>query len=125
MGSYEENDRVNCREFSSKISARYVGNKINLGKASYISKTCICIDTRYCFPIDSDIYLLIPFEREVVSVRCRVRSISDGYHISETVSFDILNPSKEYINYVDSFSTSDRYCQQDDKDELKDNNYRG
>ncbi len=125
MVSYEKEDRVNCREISFKISARYSGNKINLGKAMNISETCICIETRYCFPLDSDINLLIPFEKDVLSVYGRVNSITHKHDINETISFDILNPSKEYIKYVDSFSQTGRYCKQGDKEALKDNNYSG
>ena len=123
MAAYEEEDRVNCWELSSKISARYLGNKINLGKAANISEACICIDTKYCFPIDSELKLLIPFERDVLSVHGRVRSSTHRNNINETVSFSILNPSIEYMKYLESFSQTGRYCHQVEKEELKDNNY--
>ncbi len=121
MAAYEEEDRVNCREISSKISARYLGNKINLGKAANISESCICIDTKYCFPIDSELKLLIPFERDVLSVHGRVSSSTHRNNISETVSFSILNPSIEYMKYLESFSQTGRYCKQDDNGLKRDN----
>ena len=97
-----------------KDKPRYSGNTINLGKASNISEICICIDTRYCFPIDSDINLLIPFERDVLSVYGRVRSITHHNILCETISVDILNPSKEYIKYVYSFNRIGKNCEQVD-----------
>lgn len=114
MTNYQKEDRVNCREISSKINARYSGNTIKLGKASHISEICICIDTRYCFPLYYDINLLIPFKRDVLSIYGRVRSITHNNTLSETISFDIINPSKEYIEYIDSFSQTGKYCQQVD-----------
>ena len=114
MANYKKEDRVNCRGISSKINSRYSGNTINLGIATNISESCICINTRYCFPLGSDINLLIPFERDVLSVYGRVRRITHKDTLSETMSVDLLNPSKEYMKYVGSFRQPGKYCQRVD-----------
>ena len=112
MASFEKVDSLYCREISLKVNARYLGNKINLGKASSISEICICIDSRYCFPLNSDINLLLPSEGDDLSVYGRVRSTTHNHYISETVSYNILTPSEEYLKYVDGFRQKGINCKQ-------------
>jgi hypothetical protein len=69
-----------CKKISSKVVARYFwGKTLALGNITNISPNCICINTLYCFPLDSRIELLIPFKRNVLEILAIVRTYKHQY----------------------------------------------
>ncbi|MHA2010163.1 MAG: hypothetical protein ACW980_22840 [Promethearchaeota archaeon] len=92
-----------CKKISKRVDARYFfGKPLSLGTVTNIAEDCICINTKVSIPINSKIRLLIPFNKNVFYVPARVSSFSntDGFHT--TLSFDVLSPSKEYLDFVNS-----------------------
>jgi len=94
-----------CNKISLKVDARFFwANMIALGDVTGISKNCICINTRFCFPLDSLIKLFLPFKRKVVDLSVRVDRLKRKNSLHETMCVKVLNPSKEYLDFVYDFS---------------------
>ena len=97
-------EKKDCREMQMEIKARlFFGNLLSLGTSSGASKHCMCIHTRYRFPLHSWISLLIPSKNDAVIIPCEISGFSaiDGLH--DTMSLEILNPPEEYLELVKSF----------------------
>ena len=94
-----------CNKISLKVDARFFWAKmLALGDVTGISKNCICINTRFCFPLDSLIELFLPFKRKVLDLSVRVDKFRRKNSIHETMCVEVLNPSKEYLDFVYDFS---------------------
>jgi hypothetical protein len=94
-----------CTNISSKVDVRYFwGNMLALGNATSISKSCVCINTMFCFPLNSRIELLIPFKRKVLEILARVSTYKHADSLYDTMRVEVLNPSQEYSDFVDNVS---------------------
>ena len=94
-----------CNKISLKVDARFFWAKmLALGDVTGISKNCICINTWFCFPLDSLIELFLPFKRKVLDLSVRVDKFRRKNSIHETMCVEVLNPSKEYLDFVYDFS---------------------
>lgn len=92
-----------CTNISSKVDVRYFwGNMLALGNATSISKSCICINTKFCFPLNSRIELLIAFKKEVLEILARVSTYKHTDSLYDTMRVKVLNPSQEYSDFVDN-----------------------
>jgi len=96
-----------CNKISLKVDARFSSAKmLNLGDVKGISKNCICISTKFCFPLDSLIELFVPFKRKAIDLTVRVDRFKRKNRLHEIMCVEVLNPSKEYIDFVYDFSST-------------------
>lgn len=94
-----------CTSISSKVDVRYFwGNMLAVGNATSISKSCVCINTKFCFPLNSRIELLIPFKRRVLEILAKVSTYKHTDSLYDTMRVEVLNSSQEYSDFVRSFS---------------------
>ncbi len=97
-------EKRDCREMQMEIQARlFFGNLLSLGTSTEASKHCMCINTRYRFPLHSWINLLIPFNKDIVNIPCEISGFSKIDSLHDTMSIEILNPPEEYLELVNSF----------------------
>ncbi len=90
-----------CNKISLKVDTRFFwANMLALGDVTGISKNCICINTRFCFPLDSLIELFLPFKRKVINLSVRVDRFKRKNSLHETMCVEVLNRSKEYLDFV-------------------------
>lgn len=94
-----------CNEICSKVNVRYFwGNTFALGNVTGISKNCMCIKSKYCFPLNTNIELLLPIEGKVIDILATVRRYEQVKFLNDTMCVDIFNPSQEYSDFVSSIS---------------------
>lgn len=92
-----------CRTVQMEIQARlFFGNLLSLGKSTEASEQCMCINTKYRFPLHSWINLLIPFEKDIVSIPCEVCCFSVIDSLHDIMSLQIPNPPEEYLELVNN-----------------------
>ena len=95
-----------CKKTSLKVKARYFfGNTLVLGNITNITDSCMCIATEYCIPLNSIFKMLLPFKKKVLDVPVIVNRYEDAYRHHDTMSVEVLNPSKEYTDFVGSFGS--------------------
>ena len=94
-----------CNKISLKVDARlFWANMLAIGDVTGISKNCVCINTRFCIPLDSLIELFLPYKREVIQLSVRVDRFSRKNILRETMCVEVLNRSKEYLDFVYDFN---------------------
>lgn len=97
-------EKRDCREIQMEIQARlFFGNLLSLGTSTGVSKHCMCINTKYRFPLHSWINLLFPFKKDIVNIPCKISGFSEIDSLNDTMSIEILNPPEEYLELVNSF----------------------
>jgi hypothetical protein len=94
-------DKGDCKKISSTVEARYFWcNKLALGNITDISSNCMCINTKFIFPLNSMIELLIPLKRNVLTIHARVcRSKHNDSH-NDSMCFEVSNQGKDYLEFV-------------------------
>jgi hypothetical protein len=96
-----------CRKIRVSLDARYFfGNLLSLGDVMNITEDCMCISTMMVIPLNSIIELLIPLNKDIMSVPVRVCKFADIESSYSTMSVEILKPSKKYLEFVGSYSPS-------------------
>ena len=96
-------EKRDCREMQMEIKARlFFGNLLSLGTSTEVSKHCMCIDTRYRFPLHSWINLLIPFNKDLMNIPCEISGFLEIDSLHDTMSIEILNPPEEYLELVNN-----------------------
>jgi hypothetical protein len=89
-----------CKEISSKVNVRYFwGNTFALGNVTGISKNCICIKSKYCFPLNSNIELLLPTKGKVIDILATVSRYKQVNFLNDTMCVEVLNPSQTYSGF--------------------------
>ncbi len=83
----------------------FYGNKFSSGTVTNISENGMCIKTETRLPCGSKVELFILSKEEVLSVpvrvnRLRIVMIGNFYDI---LGVEILNPTKKYLEFVNSF----------------------
>lgn len=81
------------------------GNLFTLGNVIGISESCICIKTKFCLPLNSIFELLLPWKRTVLDLPVRVSGFTHSNTLHDTMSVDVVNPSKEYSDFVENYSS--------------------
>jgi hypothetical protein len=79
-------------------------NSLYSGTVKAFSENCICLNTKFCFPSNSMFELLVPFQRKVMDIHVRVSKFANINNLLDTMSVEVLNPSKEYTDFVESFT---------------------
>jgi hypothetical protein len=103
MCEFKEKKGCNdCKGMSSiVVDVEYFwSKKITIGNIENISKCCMCINTKYCLPLDSKIELFIPFKRKVLSMLARMSRYKHIDSLNDTMSVEVLNPSTAYLDFV-------------------------
>jgi hypothetical protein len=104
MGSCNFSREADCKKLSSKVDVKYFwGKNLAFGNITDISKQCMCISTKFTFPLNSKIELLIPFKSKVFSVLSRVSGYEHTNSLYDNMSVEVLNCSQEYLEFVNSF----------------------
>ena len=111
MGNCKDINKNDCRKVRAKVGAKiYFGTLSSFGVISHLSESCMCIDTRMCFPIHSMMHLFIHSKNNDLHVPVQVSKYvhADGLH--STLIVDVLNASMEYREFIDSCkSTSEMH----------------
>jgi hypothetical protein len=106
MGSCEFANEQACKQTSLKINARYFfGNTLALGNITSITDYCICISTPYSIPLNSIIKLFVPYKTNVLDILVSVSRYLNRDSLHDVMCVDVLNPSKEYTDFVGSFGS--------------------
>ncbi len=96
-----------CKELSTEVDVRYFwGKLIACGHVTGISKQCMCIKTKYCFPIHSNIELFLPAKRNVIEILATVRSYKQVKFLNDIMCVEVVKPSWEYSAFIDSLGSS-------------------
>jgi hypothetical protein len=96
-----------CRKTSLKVDAKYFWSSLlALGNVTDISKSCMCISTRYCVPLNSIFKLFLPFKSKILNIHVRVEGFEQANNNSDTMSVEVLNPSSEYVDFAERVATA-------------------
>lgn len=96
-----------CKEISSSIDVRYFwGKLIAFGHVTGISKKCMCMKAQYCFPVNSNIELLLPTKHEIITIAATVRRYRQINFRNDIMCVEVLQPSRKFSDYIDSLSPS-------------------
>ena len=99
----ELKEDYHCNKLSSKVDVRYFWNKtLALGNITDVSKSCMCIDTEFCFPLNSRIELLVPCRRNVVAILAQVNRYSERDSLCRVMNVEILDQNREFLEFVKS-----------------------
>jgi hypothetical protein len=77
-----------------------------LGTVKNCSKDGMCISTKYNFSCDNNIEIIVPLQEEGLNLSGRILRAVKGDNLYETIGIELLNPHKEYLNYLDSLRYS-------------------
>jgi hypothetical protein len=103
----ELKEDYDCKKLSSKVEVRYFWSKtLALGNITDISKSCMCINTDFCFPLNSRIELLIPCRRNVLAILAKVSRYEHAGSLYDTMCVKVLNCSSEYSDFISNFTAS-------------------
>jgi hypothetical protein len=103
MESCKFKEEKDCKEISTKVDVRYFwGKTFALGNILGISKKCMCIKSKYCFPVNSNIELFLKNKKQIIDIFATVRSYKKANFRNDTMCVEVLNPSQEYSYFVES-----------------------
>jgi hypothetical protein len=92
-----------CKEISTKVDVRYFwGKTFVLGNITGISKKCMCIKSKYRFPVNSNIDLFLKNKEQMIDALVTVRNYKKVIFRNDTMCVEVLNPSQEYSCFVES-----------------------
>jgi hypothetical protein len=98
-------DIRDCKKVLASIDVIFFCcNSLYSATVKTISENCICLNTKFCFPLNSMVELLVPFQRKVMDIPVRVSSFAHINTLLDTMSVEVLSPCKEYTDFVESFS---------------------
>jgi hypothetical protein len=101
MGNCNFSQKADCKRISTTVDVRYFWGKLfALGNVSDISKSCMCINTKYCLPLNSSIELLLQFNNRILTIPVKINGYSHTNTLQDSMSVDVLNPSKEYLEFM-------------------------
>jgi hypothetical protein len=94
-----------CKKIHYNVGARnFFGFFSSFGTVKNLSGNCICIDSKMCLPLNSTIQLHIPSKENTLNVSVRVEKYINAAGFHDTLTGKVLNPSKEYLEFVENFS---------------------
>jgi hypothetical protein len=103
MEGCEFKELKGCKEISSHVDAQYFwGKTFALGKVTGISNKCMCIKSKYCFPVNSNIALFLKIKGKVIDTLATVRQYKQVNFLNDTMCVDVINPSQAYSGFVKS-----------------------
>jgi hypothetical protein len=98
-------DIKDCKKtFASIEVILYCCNSLYSGTVKNISGNCICLNSNFCFPSNSMFELLVPFQRKFMDIPVRVSRFAHIDTLFDTMSVEVLSPSKEYTDFVENFT---------------------
>jgi len=97
-------EKRDCREMQMEIQARlFFRNLLSIGTSTEASRDCMCIITKYRFPLHSWINLLIPLKKDIVNIPGEISGFSKIDSLHDTMSIEIFYPPEEYLELVNNF----------------------
>jgi hypothetical protein len=105
MKDCEITEERGCKETEVSIDARYFyGRILAFGAVKNLSESCMCINTKYCVPLNSVMQIIIRSKKENFSVPVRVCKYFKKNGRYDTISVNVLNASNEYVELVKNIS---------------------
>ena len=92
-----------CKKINVNVGARnFFGNFLSFGTVTYLSKNCICLNTKMCLPLNSTIQLHFPSKENILHVPAKVSNYSSAHDFHDITRVEVLNPSREYFEFVEN-----------------------
>jgi hypothetical protein len=105
MVSCEFKGERGCKETEVSIDARYFfGRILAFGAVKNLSESCMCINTKFCVPLNSVMQIIIPSKKENFSVPVKVSKYSKKDGRYDTMNVNVLNASNEYVELIKNIS---------------------
>ena len=97
----ENKEGKGCKKTFFKVEVRYFsGSILYSGNVTDISKSCVCFNTKFCFPKHSMIKLQHRNNKTFdINISVKRSNYINNIH---DLRVEVLNPSLDYINYVNS-----------------------
>lgn len=76
------------------------------GKVVNVSEQGLCMHTMMCFPEGTECQLMIAGKERVLEINAYVTHIEKKEGYNDTMGFKVLNPSPDYIEFVESLRQS-------------------
>ena len=76
------------------------------GRIINISEEGVCIHTTMCFPCETKCTLLIPGNDGMLEVQALVTWLSKRDGFNDTMGFELLKPSTNYVEFINSLRQS-------------------
>ncbi|MBI4683016.1 MAG: PilZ domain-containing protein [Nitrospirae bacterium] len=77
-------------------------DKINSGSVTDLSENGMLVNTTACPPLRAKFDISIPLKNDVVKLPVKVRRILKNDSIYDAIGLEILNPPKQYLDFVSS-----------------------
>jgi hypothetical protein len=107
MASCENVEERDCKKIFSCLSAKYFyGNTLCSGNVTDFSESCICINTHFCFPLNTKFDMLLPLKEEVLTLPVKVQRLDKENGAYNIMCVEVLKQSKTYLEFAKSFSLS-------------------
>jgi hypothetical protein len=96
-----------CKKIRMDVDIRYYPDSVlHLGTTEGVSKNCMCVNTRMHFPLNSKIKIVVPFNKDSLNVPVSVNNFLRTNDLNDTMSVEVANPTKEYLEFVDSLAVT-------------------
>jgi hypothetical protein len=102
-------DKRACKKATVNLDVRYLcGNTLCRGTVTELSENCVCINTNMCLPLNARVELIIPSKEKVLNITGQVRRVllQMTDRESDSMSVEVINPSRQFLQLVDSFSNT-------------------
>lgn len=70
------------------------------------SENGMFIDTQICFPVDSQVDILLISNEEIIRVPAKICWVRKSVNSYDGIGVMILNPSEKYLDFLKNISTS-------------------
>jgi hypothetical protein len=98
-------EKGTCEIMSVEIDARFFcGNMYYSGTVSNLSTEGMHIKTERCFFLGSGLVIIIRNGKELLQVNTKVKRLTRTNGCYDGMDVKVLNPSKNYLDYVNSLS---------------------
>lgn len=96
------------KRIPAKVAVRfYCDNNEYIGNVTDLSRDGMFISTdNMCFPFSSEFKVAFPIETEVLNIHVLVRRITKTKDCYDGIGVKILNPPKNYLEYIESICSN-------------------
>ena len=100
------------REFKripASIKVRFFsGTTTYYGTVTNLSEKGMFISTKVSFPMQPQLKILIPLKDEILRIPALVRSFGKSGNNYNGIGVELLNPSRDYLEFVGSLRTAEK-----------------
>lgn len=98
-------EKRTCEKIPVEIDARFFcGNMFYSGTVTNLSTEGMHINTKRCFPSCTSFVTIIRNGKDLLQVITKVKRLTRTNGCYDGMDVEILNPSKNYLDYVKSLS---------------------